>query len=214
MPSCGRWRGRKQQQGAWYGSRPDTGGGPAPLSQAGEESLTAGVQWAITGIRAGSTTVVIMPRPPSYIERRVAAECVGRELRVDPDGSIWRLTYYRTPCTPFRAELETRLGYLSVGTALGKCWAHRLVYQVFKGDIPEGLYINHLNGKKADNRPENIEAGPRGEQSGTAKLTKAEVHAIRAAYAGGETQRPLALRHGVTQAQISYIVNGKKWGHV
>jgi hypothetical protein len=34
---------------------------------------------------------------------------------------------------------------------------HRVIYEKFKGDIPEGLVINHINGKPTDNRIENLE---------------------------------------------------------
>jgi hypothetical protein len=35
---------------------------------------------------------------------------------------------------------------------------HRAVYQMFKGEIPEGLQIDHINGDRLDNSPENLRA--------------------------------------------------------
>lgn len=37
-------------------------------------------------------------------------------------------------------------------------WIHRLIYQAFIGDIPQGYTINHKNEDKTDNRPQNLEA--------------------------------------------------------
>lgn len=34
--------------------------------------------------------------------------------------------------------------------------AHRLVYQIFVGEIPDGLVIDHINGNRSDNRVENL----------------------------------------------------------
>lgn len=50
-----------------------------------------------------------------------------------------------------------------------------------------------------------------GEKNGSAKLTVAEVKAIRAAYAEDRRVVDLAREFGVSQAAISSIVNGKSW---
>lgn len=33
----------------------------------------------------------------------------------------------------------------------------RLVYQAFKGDIPKGMCVDHINNDSLDNRPENLQ---------------------------------------------------------
>jgi hypothetical protein len=38
-----------------------------------------------------------------------------------------------------------------------KRFVHRLVWQTWGGDIPEGLQIDHINGVKDDNRIENLQ---------------------------------------------------------
>ena len=53
-------------------------------------------------------------------------------------------------------------GYLRVGLVGGDgkrkyYFVHRLVYEAFIGNIPDGLQINHKSEDKLDNRPENLE---------------------------------------------------------
>lgn len=50
------------------------------------------------------------------------------------------------------------------GTKKKSEYLHRLVYQLFVGDIPEGMEVRHLNGDPADNRVENLAVGTRTQQ--------------------------------------------------
>lgn len=43
-------------------------------------------------------------------------------------------------------------GYIYLGFGHKKFLAHRLVWEVFKGEIPEGMEIDHKNSEKYDNR--------------------------------------------------------------
>jgi len=54
----------------------------------------------------------------------------------------------------------------------------------------------------------------RGERSGSAKLTTAQVKRIRKSYTAGATVRELAKGYGVSKSTISRIVNRVNWGHV
>lgn len=168
-----------------------------------------------------------MPFTPSLRER-IAVRLVGTDLRIDADGSIWRLRRFGKPCSQVRAEDESRSGYQSVGTSLGNVWAHRLVYQYFYGDIPDGMYLNHKNGRKTDNRPENLEVvthrdnhlhrfgvlgqkAPSGERHAAHKLTASAVAAIRRRAAAGEAVATLAAEAGVTAPAIYAIIRGQTW---
>lgn len=100
------------------------------------------------------------------------------ELRIDPDGTIWRLAARRAdrwgpgtrliPCAPRRAENNTG-SYLQVRVMFnGKrahALAHRLVWRHFNGPIPDGLTVNHKDGAKKNNRPTNLELATVSEQA-------------------------------------------------
>lgn len=111
---------------------------------------------------------------------------------------------------------------------------HRVVWRTFRGPIPEGVTINHMNGRPDDNRLENLElATPteqmrhayaiglqrpqRGEARGprVAKLTALAVQEIRALYHhGSTTYAALAARFGVSASCIYRIVRGHRWRHI
>ncbi|HEY8684216.1 MAG TPA: HNH endonuclease [Chloroflexota bacterium] len=109
--------------------------------------------------------------------------------------------------------------------------AHRLVWRHFNGPIPDGLTINHRNGVKNDNRPENLEivtpsenakhavrvlkvgrtAHQNGEANHAAKLTAQQVQEIRMMRASGERLLSIAAAFGVTFQAISKIARGDRW---
>jgi ribosome-binding protein aMBF1 (putative translation factor) len=111
--------------------------------------------------------------------------------------------------------------------------AHRLVYEVFVGPIPEGMQINHKNGIKDDNRPENLEVvtasenklhahrvlglpgninSMPGETNPRAKVNWDQVREIRRRYAvGGISQQALADEFRLDQTVVSRIVRGTIW---
>ena len=135
------------------------------------------------------------------------------------------------PCERRRIENRTPDGYLQVRAMIAgrrlHCGAHRLVWQHLHGDIPEGFEINHDNGLKDDNRPDNLLCGTggenvehahrgglidqHGEKNPSSKLTDRQVAQIRLAYdRGGWTMAQLATRFGVAFQTISKIVRGQR----
>lgn len=58
-------------------------------------------------------------------------------------------------------KLQHNKGYLQLHTSRnGKCLdksVHRLVWETFNGEIPEGLQIDHKNSVRDDNRLENLQ---------------------------------------------------------
>jgi hypothetical protein len=115
--------------------------------------------------------------------------------------------------------------------------AHRVAWMLAVGPIPDGLHVLHrcdnppcVNpahlwlGTNADNSADMARKGraatglangaytqadrrPRGEAHGRAKLTDADVAAIRAAYGSGEAQADIARRYNVGRAHVWRIVH-------
>lgn len=115
----------------------------------------------------------------------------------------------------------------SRSTSRRKVLAHRLSYEHFNGPIPDGMVVRHTCDTPACVNPEHLVVGthaenhadmvvkgrhPRGAGHGMAKLTEADVFAIRAS--GGVTQEALGRQYGVTQASISCIQLRKSWTHI
>jgi DNA-binding XRE family transcriptional regulator len=144
------------------------------------------------------------------------------KFTVDDKGNIWR--------GHKRAEKNSG-EYLQVrvmidGIRYCTC-AHRLVWFAKCGKIPHGMIINHKNGVKHDNRPENLEImsarentlhaikeglrDHRGQKNPAAKISDSDVARIRLRYAsGGITQGELAKEYGVSFQTISKIVRGDR----
>jgi len=105
-----------------------------------------------------------------------------------------------------------------------------VVAEAFLGRRPIGLQINHKNGIKSDNRPENLEyvTGSEntlhamhviktraiGEKQHAAKLTESAVRTIRMMNREGKGLREIAKRFGVTEGCIWFVVKGHSWRHV
>lgn len=47
-------------------------------------------------------------------------------------------------------------GYLRVGYGGRRYFAHRVIWELFNGEIPEGSQIDHINGIRDDNRIDNL----------------------------------------------------------
>lgn len=158
------------------------------------------------------------------------AVLLGR-VSIDADGAIWRTRSGRR----IRAERLTPFGYLAVRAMIDgeRRWAqaHRLVYLHHVGPIPGDLTINHLNGIRTDNRPENLEPATsqeqirhsmdvlgtagclhqNGEANHAAKLTAVQVVEIRGHRSEGRTYRAIGDLYGVDASCIYKICSGQRW---
>jgi HNH endonuclease/NUMOD4 motif-containing protein len=123
-------------------------------------------------------------------------------------------------------------GYLLVGLSRdGRSVTHavhRLVAEAFIGPRPDGLEVLHRDGNPANNRPENLRYGTHienmddmlvhgrrndrhGSANHNAKLSDADVKAMRAGRAAGETLSSLARRFGVGTSTVHRAVTGSTY---
>jgi hypothetical protein len=103
---------------------------------------------------------------------------------------------------------------------------HRLVLEAFVGPCPEGMETRHLDNDRQNNRLSNLAWGtreeneddkrrhgtaPRGERSGTARLTADQVAQMRAMHATGASTVALGRLFNVSQQAAWKAVAGKTW---
>jgi hypothetical protein len=101
--------------------------------------------------------------------------------------------------------------------------AHRVAWQLYRGEIPQGLCVlhhcdirlcvnpNHLFlGTRSDNLRDMTEKGRRvsGERHGMSKLTADQVKQIRES---NETQAKIATNFGVSRSLVGFIKQNKRW---
>ena len=103
---------------------------------------------------------------------------------------------------------------------------HRVIWIACRGDIPEGLEVDHINGIRTDNRIANLRlvtaVGNKansirlgmdafGERNGQAKLQATEVSAIRAMLGTGLTQDAIGAQFHVSRQTVSAIKRQENW---
>jgi hypothetical protein len=109
-------------------------------------------------------------------------------------------------------------------------YAHRIVYMVHnEEDIPKGLEINHKDGEKHNNHPDNLEMVTHkengrhaarvlkrncGEACSRAKLTEPEVLEIRRLYDEGVPRKRIARMFGVHPSNVTHIGRRRIWKHI
>jgi hypothetical protein len=118
-------------------------------------------------------------------------------------------------------------------TVLGKrkvAPVHRLVALLWLDPPPDGMTIvRHKDRDRTNAHADNLMWGdalgnaadrdahgatPRGVTHGRSKLTAADVVAVRAAYAGGETIASIAARYSLRTSTIQAVTSRTTWRHV
>jgi HNH endonuclease len=125
-------------------------------------------------------------------------------------------------CWEWIGAISRGYGKFKVGTR--KVRAHRLAYELFVGEIPEGMCVchscdntrcvnpNHLFlGTEQTNATDKVVKG----RAGTNKLTKEQVLKIRERHVFcNETITALAKEYGVDYVTVWYVIKRKTWRHI
>jgi len=125
----------------------------------------------------------------------------------------------------FMAEV----GYWRVSFGEKNHYVHRLVCEAFNGFPPDGFVVNHRDGNKLNNRPENLEwvtrgennlhrcrvlGHARGEKHFNAKLTETDVLDIRILCGFGASLSNIAKTYGIGISAAHAIKHKRTWAHV
>ena len=105
--------------------------------------------------------------------------------------------------------------------------AHIFAYERLHGKVPEGMHVCHscdnrgcvnpahlFLGTNTDNRLDSVVKRRHafGSRHGRAKIDEAQAEAIKQAWkAGGASQKQIAQQFGISQTQVSRIVNNQRW---
>ena len=120
-----------------------------------------------------------------------------------------------------------RSGYirykLSVNGIVIRILAHRLVYETYVGEIPDGLFVNHIDGDKCNNHVSNLELVSNrdnvihavktnlikvGEEHISAKISDDTLLSMLEEVSNGATPRSVSLKHNVSQGYLYRILEG------
>jgi len=124
--------------------------------------------------------------------------------------------------------------YMNSNGITKNAYIHKMVAAAFVPRVPGKPHVDHINANKTDNRAENLrwcthaenirfatemglnsgEGRARGEQSGTSKLTEAQVHKIRRDFGDGRTMSAIAQELGRGLTAIHDVLVGRTWRHV
>lgn len=151
------------------------------------------------------------------------ADRIERNVVRLPESGCW---IYQGSTTPFG------YAYMSVRGRLTT--AHRAAYELYKGDIPSGMFVCHscdvpqccnpdhlFLGTPADNVRDASKkqrmsrmARIKGQQVPFSKLTAEQVVCIRRLGEQGVPRKVLAAEYGVTVPAIGYIIRRQVWKHI
>lgn len=167
----------------------------------------------------------LLSKNDDYIEAIIE----DKHYDIRPDGTIWTLIQKTGKLSvkgEWREAGRTSEDEYREISYLGevRLRIHRIVYRKYVGELSPDLVINHKDGNKSNNRPENLELISQAENNkhkyrelgaapviGRSKIDEATADAIRADRAAGANYKTLMSKYGLAKSSISYIVNNKTW---
>jgi len=142
---------------------------------------------------------------------------------------FWRRVNKTPTCWLWTGAFYTT-GYGVMRVADRNVRAHRVSWELEYGAIPPGQWVLHRCDVRACVRPDHLYLGTNadnvadminkgrgrhGEQQRLAKLTEAQVRAMRSEYAaGGISQPALAKRYAIGLSTVQDILRRRSWKHV
>jgi hypothetical protein len=115
-------------------------------------------------------------------------------------------------------------GHLSIKYRRKHLCIHRVIYRKFLGPLREDYAVNHIDGEKRNNTPQNLELITHSENmlhcwrvlghvpmKPRKKIDQETAEQMRIEYSAGATNRELRQKYGLAKATVSYIVNGRTW---
>lgn len=160
--------------------------------------------------------------------RYCSRACTAAALAGDEQARFWSKVHKTDSCWLWTGGTD-HFGHGRFRIRGQQHMAHRVAYALTYGPIPPDLCVlhrcdnppcvnpaHHFLGTRAANAADMVKKGrqQRGERSGHAKLTTADIATIRAQRAQGEHVTTLGRAFGVSAGHITRICNGLRWRHV
>ena len=144
--------------------------------------------------------------PKGVYERRPLKERFEAKVKAVESGCHeWQSTLHRD-------------GYGKFWLETGQVQAHRVAYQIYKGEIADGLWVLHTCDNRKCVNPDHLYLGTakqntndmhkRARNVGRTKYSMELVEKARALYADGRSQQSIADELGIHQTTISKFIRG------
>ena len=96
-------------------------------------------------------------------------------------------------------------------------YAHRVIWEMFNGEIPEGMEIDHINCDKHDNRIENLQLVTRKQNADrlhhTSKGYSVHKQAVTRPYRASRTRQFFGTPCGAYMSFMTAFVQGENYGN-
>lgn len=124
---------------------------------------------------------------------------------------------------------QAKYGYFKVHVLFhgkrGQAYIHQLIADTFIGSRPDGCQVNHKDGNKFNNRPDNLEYITPSENNFhayrvlnvnrshslvPARITMEKAEEIRRLYASGVQAKEIAIRFGISRPYVYSITSNRR----